>query len=40
MLDGELLFYLPDNIDEEFKKKEIAGCIMIMPNWWYYVKVN
>lgn len=40
MLDDDLLFYLPDNIDDDFKKREIVGCKMIKPNWWYYVKKN
>lgn len=36
MTDGTTLTYLPDNVDENFKKGEIEGSEMIEPNWWLY----
>lgn len=38
MLDGDMLTYLPDNINEEFKRKEIEGCEMVLSGWWLYKK--
>lgn len=37
MNDGLLLIYLPDSLDEAFRKAETVGCEQIQPEWWYYV---
>lgn len=31
-----MLIYLPDSVDEAFRKAETVGCEQIQPEWWYY----
>ncbi len=35
--DGEMLTFLPNNVDENFRKRETEGSKIIKPCWWYYV---
>jgi hypothetical protein len=37
MSDGLMISYLPDSLDEAFRKSETEGCKQIQPEWWYYV---
>lgn len=37
MNDGLMIFYLPDSLDEAFRKAETVGCKQIQPEWWYYL---
>ncbi len=36
MSDGLMIFYLPESLDEAFRKAETVGCKQILPEWWYY----
>jgi hypothetical protein len=37
MNNGLMISYIPDNLDEAFRKSETEGCKQIQPEWWYYV---
>lgn len=37
MKNGFIITYLPDSLDEAFRKAETEGSQQIQPEWWYYV---